>query len=125
MNVIAVTSSIDLRKLLAFLRVRAKVVFSVANEELRDAALHQIREFARQHRVSVQFAEPSMERLVSCALTGALVGAGLGGSVGGLPGAALGAGAGSIAGCVFAHLRVTVRSRGDGEPGFFLDLTPL
>jgi hypothetical protein len=118
-----ISRAADINKLLAFLRAGAKAVFTV-KEELRGLVLERLKEFARDHRISVYRITPSNERVVICSAGGFLAGTGAGAVMAGIPGALLGAGFGLVLGYACAHMNVSVRPRADGESGFVVDLDP-
>lgn len=116
---IRIRREVELSKIIAFMRVGAqRVQFRIPNE-LVDAFLKRIEEWAAQNRaiVSVRALTPDGDRLLVFGIAGALVGGAVGGAVAGVPGVAIGAAVGAGAAALLARYRIEVQFEGEGGAG--------
>lgn len=104
----------DISKIIAFIRGCAKGDFRVP-PALVDEVLKQLRRYAKEKNVSIDFILPSGERVVVFTAYGATLGAAAGYIVANFPGALAGAALGSIAGYCAAHITIRMHPVCDGD----------
>jgi uncharacterized membrane protein len=109
---IAINSSADIAKFLAFLAAKAKTYFVVA-PDIAAELVKKAQEWARKNRVTVNFTAPDTARLTTCMAYGATAGLVVGLA---LPpvGAVTGAIVGALGGFAIAHMTIEIDPIGPG-----------
>lgn len=113
---IAINSSADIAKFLAFLAAKAKASFKVS-PEVAVELVKQVQAWAKRKNVTVQFTTPSPAKLAACVAFGAAAGTIIGLAIPPV-GVAAGAVVGALGGFVIAHMTIEITPAGpDGTVG--------
>ncbi|MCU8070418.1 hypothetical protein L5M18_14555 [Shewanella sp. SM20] len=105
---IQIASPDQISKLLAFIGVKAKgTQFEVAASLLQSVE-NELHDFCKARRITVQFEDPSTDRIIYFCTTGVVTGTVMGAILGGVLGALTGAVLGTAAGAALAQIRITV-----------------
>ncbi|WP_345845136.1 hypothetical protein [Shewanella algae] len=105
---IQIASPDQISKLLAFIAVKAKGTRFEIPSSLLQSVESELRDFCKARRITVEFEDPSSDRVIVFCATGAVTGTVMGAMLGGLPGALTGALLGTATGAALAQIRITV-----------------
>lgn len=111
----------DIRKLFAFVRVRAKGEFLIAVDVLEEVVCG-LREFAKSNNINIEAYTPTNEKIFYFGAGGAITGAAAGYLIGSFPGMAIGFVAGGIVGCSIAHVKLVIHKPDDGSNFYHLHI---
>lgn len=114
MNIQIVTPD-QISKLLAFISVQAKGTSFEIPASLLHNVESELRDFCKARRISVEFEDPSSDRIFVFCATGAATGTVMGAILGGMIGALTGALLGTAAGAALAQIRITVAPIADSD----------
>lgn len=115
---ISISSQDAIKKLLAFVAVRAKGRFEIS-PELLEEVYASLRQFADNNKVRITVVQPGAAKVELYSWGGAATGGMIGYMMASLPGALTGATVGYGIGMMLAHVNITVTRQAKGEAVIF------